>query len=257
MNESKSILSTYDLSIGYGKKIIAKGLDLNLNKDEMVCLLGQNGVGKSTLLRTLSNLQDSLNGDIKLGETKLSNFNRLELSKKIGIVTTERIGMPNMTVKELVATGRYHATNWLGNLSEIDMERVEGAISKCEINYLSDHKLATLSDGQRQKAMIARVLAQDAEIIFLDEPTAHLDVVNRIEVMKLLSEIKQGKSILISTHELPLSLQFADKLWLMNFNEPLVCGTPEEIRESKMLPQVYFNAAFDIDFESGRMIEKR
>lgn len=256
MSSLKSILSTQNLTIGYGEKVIARALNLELNKNEITCLLGPNGVGKSTLLRTLSNLQKTLSGSIKIENKALGDFSREALAKKIGIVTTERIGTPNMTIRELVATGRYYATDWLGNLSKSDNQQVEQAITRCSINYLAESKLSTLSDGQRQKAMIARVLAQDAEIIFLDEPTVHLDVVNRIEVMKLLSEIKQDKCILISTHELPLSLQFADKLWLMNFNESMICDSIENIKHNNKLSQIYFHTDFNIDFESGRMILK-
>ncbi len=250
-------MTTNNLSIGYGDKVIAESLDLELYQNEMICLLGQNGVGKSTLLRTLSNLQNALNGEINIGDKRLADYSREILAQKIGIITTEKVGLPNMTVRELVATGRYYATDWLGNLSDNDLDKVENAISKCGINYISNSKLSTLSDGQRQKAMIARVLAQDAEIIFLDEPTAHLDVVNRIEVMKLLSEIKLDKCILISTHELPLSIQFADKLWLMNFNEPIITGIPQELVASNAVSEIYYHDDFEIDFSSGRMVEKK
>lgn len=253
MENLRIILKATGLSIGYNQKVIAKNLNLELYKNELICLLGQNGVGKSTLLRTLSNLQPSLGGEIYIENTLLEEYSREALPRKIGIVSTEKAGMPNMTVKELVLTGRYHATNWLGNLCDHDIELVESAITKCGINYIAEHKLSMISDGQRQKAMIARVLAQDAEIIFLDEPTAHLDVVNRVEVMKLLADIKKDKCILISTHELPLSMQFADKLWLMNFNDSMIVGKPEELLKTDALSKTYYHDDFKIDFESGRV----
>lgn len=257
MESTTAILKTKNLSIGYVDKIICKRLNLELHKNELVCLLGQNGVGKSTLLKTLSNLQSSLSGAIELNGKPILNYSREALSKKIGIVTTEKTGMPNMTVRELVSTGRFHATNWLGSLNNDDVELIENAISKCGINYIAEHKLSMLSDGQRQKTMIARVLAQDAEIIFLDEPTAHLDVVNRVEVMKLLADIKKEKCILISTHELPLSMQFADKLWLMNFNDSLIVGDPEALLNSEALSNTYYHDEFSIDFQTGQVIMKK
>lgn len=243
------------LSVGYATKEIAKDINLTLGEGKLVCLLGQNGVGKSTLLRTLSNLQDRLSGEIELGGEDIQQLDRRALATKLGIITTEKIGMSNMTVRELVALGRYPYTNWIGQESPTDTEKIEEAISRCRINYIESAKLSAISDGQFQKAMVARVLAQDTDIILMDEPTAHLDVVNRVEMFQLLQTIKKetGKSILISTHELDLSMQFADELWLMNFNAPIVTGTPEDLGLNGEIEKIFFHEEFHLDSRTGQV----
>jgi len=243
------------LSVGYATKEIARDINLSLGGGRLVCLLGQNGVGKSTLLRTLSNLQEPLSGNIEVGDQDIELLERRELATKLGIITTEKIGMSNMTVRELVALGRYPYTNWIGKESEEDRQKIEEAISRCKINYIEKSKLEAISDGQFQKAMVARVLAQDTDIILMDEPTAHLDVVNRVEMFQLLQTIKQetGKSILISTHELDLSMQFADELWLMNFNAAIVTGTPEDLGLNGELEKIFFHEEFHLDSRTGQI----
>ncbi|WP_420581221.1 ABC transporter ATP-binding protein [Reichenbachiella sp.] len=243
------------LSVGYATKEIARDINLNLGGGQLVCLLGQNGVGKSTLLRTLSNLQDPLTGNIEIDGQNIGELERRMLATKLGIITTEKIGMSNMTVRELVALGRYPYTNWIGQESNEDKEKIEESISRCRINYIEKAKLSAISDGQFQKAMVARVLAQDTDIILMDEPTAHLDVVNRVEMFQLLQSIKNetGKSILISTHELDLSMQFADELWLMNFNAPIVTGTPEDLGLSGEIEKVFFHEEFQLDSRTGQV----
>ena len=170
MNNSEIILETKNLTIGYGEKVIAQNLNLTAHTNEIICLIGQNGVGKSTLLRTLSNLQSSLSGDIKIEKKDIKELHPQELARILGIVTTEKIGASNMTVRELVTLGRYPYSNWLGRVSSSDQEKIDQAIAQCRIDYLADKKVGDLSDGQRQKAMIARVLTQDTKIILLDEP---------------------------------------------------------------------------------------
>ncbi|MEO9964597.1 MAG: ABC transporter ATP-binding protein [Reichenbachiella sp.] len=249
------MLSTLALDIGYGSKTIAADINLSLASGQLVCLLGQNGVGKSTLLRTLSNLQEPLSGEIRLKDNNINELDRRDLATQLGIITTEKIGTSNMTVRELVALGRYPYTNWIGQESVQDSEKIEEAISRCKINYIAEARLSAISDGQFQKAMVARVLAQDTEVILMDEPTAHLDVVNRVEMFQLLQTIKEetGKSILISTHELDLSMQFADSLWLMNFNQSMVTGTPEDLGLSGELEKVFYHDDFILDSRTGRI----
>lgn len=248
-------LKIIGLNVGYAAKEIAKDINLTLGGGQLVCLLGQNGVGKSTLLRTLSNLQKPLAGKIEVDDQEINSLDRRELATKLGIITTEKIGMSNMTVRELVALGRYPYTNWIGQESAEDTRIIEEAISRCRINYIENSKLSAISDGQFQKAMVARVLAQDTDIILMDEPTAHLDVVNRVEMFQLLQSIKNetGKSILISTHELDLSMQFADELWLMNFNAPIITGTPEDLGLSGEIEKVFFHEEFHLDSRTGQI----
>ncbi len=247
------MLSTKGLCIGYGEKVIGENINLEAHSNEMVCLLGQNGVGKSTLLRTLSNLQVPLSGNVLIGDNEINSLSHQELSRVLGIVTTDKIGIQNMTVKELVSLGRYPYTNWLGKLDAADKAKVDESITLCKVDYIADKKIGDLSDGQRQKAMIARVLAQDTRIVLLDEPTAHLDLINRAEIMKLLSEIKQNRCIIISTHELSLSMQFADKLWLMNFNQPMVTGIPEDLALGGQINRSFHEQEFEIDVLTGNV----
>ncbi|MEQ6118266.1 ABC transporter ATP-binding protein [Reichenbachiella sp. MALMAid0571] len=248
-----AMLSTKNLCIGYGKKVIGENINLEAHSNEMVCLLGQNGVGKSTLLRTLSNLQEPLAGNVLIEGNEINNLSHQELSRVLGIVTTDKIGIQNMTVRELVSLGRYPYTNWLGKLGATDRAKVEESIALCKVDYIADKKMSDLSDGQRQKAMIARVLAQDTRIVLLDEPTAHLDLINRAEIMKLLSEIKKNRCVIISTHELSLSMQFADKLWLMNFNQPMETGTPEDLALGGQINRSFHEQEFEIDLLTGNV----
>lgn len=248
-------LTTKKLSIGYGQKVIAEDLNLQLSAGRLVCLLGQNGVGKSTLLRTLANLQQPISGEVLIDDLALVDTDRTELAKKLGLITTDKIGTSNMSIRELVALGRFPYTNWMGNESDVDQHMIEEAISKCKINYIENAKLGSISDGQFQKAMVARVLAQDTDIILMDEPTAHLDVVNRIEMFRMLSEIimETGKSILVSTHEMDLSIQFADELWLMNYNSPIITGTPDDMVKTGKINEIFYHEDFDIDLSEGRL----
>lgn len=248
-----TMLSTKGLCIGYGEKVIGENINLEAHSNELVCLLGQNGVGKSTLLRTLSNLQEPLAGNVLIEGNKINNLSHQVLSRILGIVTTDKIGIQNMTVKELVSLGRFPYTNWLGKLDAADKAKVDESIALCKVDYIADKKIGDLSDGQRQKAMIARVLAQDTRIVLLDEPTAHLDLINRAEIMNLLSEIKQNRCIIISTHELALSMQFADKLWLMNFNEPMEAGIPEDLALGGQINRSFHEQEFEIDVLTGNV----
>jgi len=222
-NVSNSI-ETQHLSIGYKTKkhinCIAKNINLTLPKGNLVCILGKNGIGKSTLLRTLTKVQPKLSGEIRVDGKKLENIPNSELAKKMSLVLTERIPENNLTVYELIALGRQPHTNWLGTLTDEDISFIKLAIHQTNITQYIDKKYDELSDGQLQKVMIARALAQNTELITLDEPTAHLDLHNKIEIFQLLKKLskKLHKTVLISTHEIHLALQLADALWLMTDN---------------------------------------
>lgn len=253
-------LRSVNLSIGYDQKLIAKGLELELNPGKLVCLIGQNGVGKSTLLRTLAGLQEPIEGQVTLGHEPIDRIDRKDLARSIGVITTDKIGMSNMSVRELVALGRFPYTNWMGTEKEEDRLKIQESIDRCKINYIEQAKLGRLSDGQFQKAMVARALAQDTQFILMDEPTAHLDVVNRLDMFALFSEIvsQTQKSILVSTHELDLSLQFADELWLMDFNQPLVSGSPQSLIDEGAISKIFHHDEYEIDLSVARsMIRKK
>ena len=219
-----TILKTTDLSIGYSSKkkqqIIASNINIELEKGKLVGLLGKNGIGKSTFLRTLSKVQPKIVGEIFLNGKELEQASAKALSQLVSLVLTERIPESNLTVYELIALGRQPYTNWIGRLTEQDREHIDFAIKNTNIEKLASKKCDELSDGQLQKVMIARALAQNTEIIILDEPTVHLDIHHKIEVFNLLKTLtaKFDKTVIISTHEVQLALQLSDELWLMNEN---------------------------------------
>jgi cobalamin transport system ATP-binding protein len=260
-NIKKSILNTIDLSIGYtsGKHqaIIAKNLNISLLKGELVCLLGKNGIGKSTLLRTLTKVQPKLSGNIFLKNELLENVSHNELAKNISLVLTEKIPSGNLTVYELIALGRQPYTNWLGNLTEEDKMKIDHAIEQTGLKGLVEERCDELSDGQLQRVMICRALAQDTDIIILDEPTAHLDIQHKIETFKLLQQLARqlGKTILISTHEVQLAIQLATYLWLMT-DSGIISGNPLILIENDQINQLFDSKSVIFDKHSNRFIVK-
>ena len=228
-----------ELSIGYhtknGTRVVAEGINAAIQSGELTCLLGANGVGKSTLLRTLSAFQSALFGEIIIRSQEISTYNDKELSRLIGVVLTEKPDIRNMTVRELVALGRSPYTGFWGTLHEADWQVVDEAINAVRISKLRERMVHTLSDGERQKVMIAKALAQQTPVIFLDEPTAFLDFPSKVEMMQLLRRLakEEQKTIFLSTHDFELALQVADKLWLMT--DELHIGTPHELAQSGAL----------------------
>lgn len=225
------MLSTNNLSIGYPKKIIAKNLNLNLKKGELVALLGQNGAGKSTLIRSFLGFQKIVEGNIFLENQNIKLLSAQEISKKMSVVLTDRIEIGNLKVRELVSLGRTPYTNCFGKLSEKDWQIVDHSLKLTNTEIFAEKPLNHLSDGEKQRVMIARALAQDTPILLLDEPTAHLDLPNRILIFKLLRKLasQTNKAILLATHELDLALRTADSVWLMQKNENILTGTPLEL----------------------------
>ena len=226
-----SLLATHDLAIGYNPdQTLQKDLNFSIEKGEIISLMGQNGVGKTTFLKTLNGLLPPLAGKVTLGQENMVAMNRVEIAKRLAVVLTEKPIINNLSVIELIGLGRHPYSNWLGLLSQEDQDAIEKAIEDTKINYIASKKLHEISDGQFQKVMIARALAQDTDLIVMDEPVAHLDLNNKIEVMLLLKKIAaQGKSILISTHDIQISTQLSDKMWLFNFNNPVQSGLPEDL----------------------------
>lgn len=209
------MLQTENLSIGYTNKTIASDISLSLEKGEMACLIGENGSGKSTLLRTLAGLQVPISGRILLENSILSDISVQEKARLVSLVLTERLHLSFATAFEVAALGRFPYTNFMGTLQSEDRVCIENALQHVGADHLSKRWFNELSDGEKQKVMIARALAQSPKLLILDEPTAFLDFKRRIEVMKLLRTIAdQGEcAILLSTHELDLATQFADTIW--------------------------------------------
>lgn len=257
MSESKPALETHDLDIGYksGGKVrkVGENLNLELHSGRMVCLLGPNGAGKSTLMRTIAGLQAGLSGRILIEGTLLEHFNAQELALKLSLVLTEKIEASNLTVKEVVTLGRTPYTGWLGKLNGEDHERIHWAMEATHVSTFSQKRIHQLSDGERQKVMLARALAQDTRIILLDEPTAHLDLPSRVEMMHLLHQLARqtNKAILLSTHELDLALQAADELWLMTKHGEMTTGVPEDLVLNGSFESAFAKTGFYFDKTTG------
>lgn len=242
-----SILTTHNLSIGYSKKgitdVVQSGLNLELRAGELVCLIGPNGSGKSTLLRTLTGLQKPLSGKTSIDGKEISKLKQREKALLIALVLTERVDIENATVYNIVSLGRHPHSSWWGSITDSEDEIINEAIEMVHLGHKAHHNINELSDGERQRVMIAKALAQDTPIIMLDEPTAHLDLPNRVEIMLLLHRLahKTDKSIILSTHELDLALQAADRIWLISSDRGVECGVPEDL---------VFNGSFNHAFES-------
>jgi len=230
------VLSTSNLAIGYrqkgrGDRVLQQELNLELNQGEITCLLGTNGSGKSTLIRTLAGFQKAMSGDVRFGNRKISEYSPAHFAKKISVVLTEQVFVGNMNVFDMVAYGRAPYTGFLGRLEAKDIRAIENALSQSGIEKLHDRKFLELSDGERQKVMIAKSLAQETPVIFLDEPTAFLDFPSKVEILLLLRNAswQQNKAILLSTHDLNLAIRFADKIWLMGNGKSMQSGIPEDL----------------------------
>ena len=250
-----NILTLYNLDIGYKEKTVAERLNASLKAGALTCLVGRNGTGKSTLLRTLSAIQPPLRGRVMLGEKDLSSFSRQQLAKEITIVKTGRPEISLMKVYDVVALGRTPYTNMWGTMTLEDHAIVSECIARVAIENLSERAIGSLSDGECQKVMIAKALAQQTRVILLDEPTAFLDYPSKVETMMLIKDIIgstdtrgskteniQHTAALMSTHDMDLALRLADYLWLMTSDHELLCGTPEELHsrlsEENLSPKV-------------------
>jgi iron complex transport system ATP-binding protein len=228
---SQIILKADQLSIGYKTKkaenVIASDINFELKKGQLIGLVGANGIGKSTLLRTLIKVQSALSGTISLNNRDVNTTSTLDLAKQLSIVLTESLTSKNLSVFELVALGRHPYTNWIGNLTDKDHAIVNASLSQVNITNLKDKRCYELSDGQLQKVMIARALAQDTDVIVLDEPTTHLDMYHKAYILKLLQKLTKetGKTILFSSHEIDLAIQLCDTMIVMKAND-VICDQP-------------------------------
>lgn len=232
-----------NLTIGYEKCAIISNISVTAMPNEMICIIGRNGQGKSTLIKTLCKLLSPISGSIDINQQNLLKLNDNEFSKLISVVLTSKIAIYNTSVKEFVAYGRYPYTNWIGKLTENDQEIIENAADLCGINHLIDRNFDSLSDGEKQKVNIARAIAQQTPIIILDEPTAHLDLVNNLEIFKLLKELTQqhNKTIIFSTHHIESAIRMADQLWVVN-NRTFYAGIPKQLIEKNIINQLFINS---------------
>jgi iron complex transport system ATP-binding protein len=254
------VIETSSLSIGYrssGGRVhfVHESLNLQLFAGELTGLLGLNGAGKSTLIRTLCGFQPALNGSIKLMGKDLRDYSQNRLAQTIGVVLTDKTNAGGISVYELVSLGRHPYTGFLGQLNARDHQIIEESIEAAGISQKAKHYISELSDGERQKAMIAKVLAQQCPVILLDEPTAFLDMTSRIETMTLLRRlaIEQQKAILLSTHDLDLIIQTGDCLWLQAKERPIHYGTPEDLILSGKFETFFGRNGVVFDRSSGKL----
>jgi iron complex transport system ATP-binding protein len=257
--EKKTIIATHDLSIGYKTKketnVIAKNLNLELTSGKLITLVGANGIGKSTLLRTLTGIQKPLSGDVFLAEKNINSFDTLELAQNLSLVLTEKLPPSNLTVFELIALGRQPYTNWLGKLSDDDLKVVNDVIHLVQIEHLAEKKHFEISDGQLQKVMIARALAQETSIIILDEPTTHLDLFHKVSVFKLLKKLSQetNKCILFSTHDIDLAIQLSDEMIVMT-EENIVQDQPCNLISKGVFNSLFKDETITFDSQKGKFV---
>lgn len=253
----KETIRVENLVTGYEDRhrrvAVTDGVTASLYSGELTCLLGPNGAGKSTLLKTLSGFLPPLDGRIFIEGRELPDYSSGELAKVIGVVLTERINLSNMSVEELVGMGRSPYTGFFGSLSEHDREIIDEAIRLVNITGLRHRMIDTLSDGERQKVMIAKAIAQETPVIFLDEPTAFLDYPSKVEIMQLLQELSRvkDKTVFLSTHDLELALQIADKVWLVDKTNGVAIGSPEDLAIGGQISRYFSRDGVTFDLDSG------
>ncbi len=264
-----SILKLLDLQVGYEQHantkegIVYGPLNTEIHTPEMIGIIGRNGIGKSTLLRTLTGIQHPISGTIVIRGQEISKISRSDRARLISYVSTEAVHVQNLRVMELVSLGRFPYTNWFGKLTGIDHDIIDDSIEQTGINHLLEKPVYQLSDGERQKVMIARALAQDTPVIILDEPTAFLDLPARHETIRLLNNLSRHKNklIIFSTHDLSIAMDEVDKLWLMT-DEGLLEGAPEDLLMSQGFRKLFNNSDLDFDartlaFRFSRDLKRR
>lgn len=259
MSSNKTILSTSNLSIGYqskkGNHTIAENLNLTFREGKLISLVGGNGIGKSTLLRTLTGIQKPLFGTVTLHEKDIHHYEPLVLAQNLSLVLTEKLPPSNLTVFELIALGRQPYTNWLGNLSAVDLEKINQAIALTHVEHLIDKRHHEISDGQLQIVLIARALAQDTPLIILDEPTTHLDLFHKVSIFKLLKKLSQetNKCILFSTHDIDLAIQLSDEMIVMTENS-VEQNDPCNLITKGVFNTLFKDSSITFDGEKGKFV---
>ncbi|WP_367774027.1 ABC transporter ATP-binding protein [Flavobacterium sp. WC2421] len=256
---NKNILSTSNLSIGYKTKsavtTIAKNLNLNLQQGKLIALIGANGIGKSTLLRTINGIQKPLEGAVYLNDKKVTDYEPLELAQNLSIVLTEKLPPSNLTVFELVALGRQPYTNWIGTLSDEDVAKINEALELTKISHLASKKHYEISDGQLQKVLVARALAQDTPLIILDEPTTHLDLLHKVALFKLLKKLTKetNKCILFSTHDIDMAIQLSDEMIIMTA-ETVIQDEPCNLISKGSFNTIFKDEHITFDSAKGKFV---
>lgn len=257
----KATLTAKNLSIGYPKKsgsyVVAKNINFAINQGDFVAVLGKNGIGKSTLLRTLITENQPLHGELSLFEKPFHHYSSKQLSSLISVVLTDSIPMNQLTVYELVALGRQPYTNWIDSISDADRTSIEKALEVTETFDFSEKKIYELSDGMKQRVLIARALAQDTPIMILDEPTVHLDLYHTVSIFELLQSLVKTfhKTVIISSHQLNLALKFADSFIVMT-EDHASFGTKETLLEKGDFNKLFPTDTIRFDTEIAQFIVK-
>ncbi|MBR1808155.1 MAG: ABC transporter ATP-binding protein [Paludibacteraceae bacterium] len=249
------LLTTKNLTIGYGTYAVQTELALEAKGGTMICMLGKNGCGKSTLLRTLAGLQPALEGNVFIDSQDIYSLSQQQRATRLALVLTERLSIDNTTVHDVTAMGRYPYTNFLGGLTENDENDINTALNQVGMKHKQNDYFNRLSDGEKQRVLIAKALAQQTPLILLDEPTAHLDLNNRIRILLLLKQLahQTDKCVIISTHELDLALQMADTIWLMTPGQGIETGTPEALITSGAFQNAFQDDNFTFLNENGAL----
>jgi iron complex transport system ATP-binding protein len=257
--ENKIILKASQINIGYSHKkekiVVASDISISLEKGKLIALIGANGVGKSTLLKTITGILKPLSGNVLLNEKKITAYDPLELAQNLSIVLTEKLPPSNLTVFELIALGRQPYTNWIGKLTATDLSKVNGAMELTQISHLADKKHYEISDGQLQKVLIARALAQDTPLIILDEPTTHLDLLHKVSLFKLLKKLTQEteKCILFSTHDIDMAIQLSDEMIIMT-PEIVIQDEPCNFISKGIFATLFNDEHIIFDQEKGKFV---
>ncbi|EMJ6826911.1 TPA: ABC transporter ATP-binding protein [Clostridioides difficile] len=235
------MLKTNNLSVGYNNKVVISNINVEVKNGEILCLLGSNGAGKTTLLRSLSKLISPIKGEIYLNGVNINCISRKALSKKMALVLTNRLLGDLMTVQDIVNIGRYPYTGFFGNLSKKDLIMVDEALESVDALHLKKRYFDELSDGEKQKVLVARALVQEPEIIILDEPTTHLDIKHRLELINILKKLSKEKSIsvILSLHEIDIALKSCDKVALIKNNKVIAYGQPEDVVDEDIINSLY------------------
>ena len=248
------IIKTEKLTIGYNGKPLIKDINIAIKKGEIITIIGPNGAGKSTLLKTLARQLDPIEGSVYLEDFKLSEMSGSELSKKVAILFTDRIKGEMMNCYDVVATGRYPYTGYFGVLSAKDKEIVENTMKLVKVEELREKDFKKISDGQRQRIMLARALCQEPEIVLLDEPTSFLDIRHKLEFLSILEKMKEDKklTVLMSVHELDIAQKISDRILCLKGDTVDKFGTPEEV-----FTEEYIRDLFDVADDINKYAEEK
>ncbi|SHJ60157.1 iron complex transport system ATP-binding protein [Hathewaya proteolytica DSM 3090] len=235
------MLETENLNVGYGKKVVVGDVNIKVKKGEILCLLGANGAGKTTTLRTISGLLNPMQGKVLFKGKDISHIAKKELAKKMALVLTSRFTGSLMTVYNIVSMGRYPHTGFFGKLNDNDKSKVFEALKTVNAENLIQRYFDELSDGEKQKVLVARALVQEPEIIILDEPTSHLDIKHRLELMEILKTLskKNNIAVVLSLHEIDIALKSCDKVMLIKGNKVAAYGEPEDVVDEEILNGLY------------------